>query len=192
MAHLDLSDPRSPLIGNGRDETVHLAVEFEVLCDLAADRLHGTAVVVQLNLGHPGDESVGYPGGQPTTPERILTRKTPATHQIEPFLELVKQWGDIPGVVLPITIHGHNHLASGIREACRNRRSLSEIAFEAEHLNPWLVLVETGEDGIGPVCAAVVHYDELKIPPQGLKHRAHLLDQRLQALLLVINGHNNG
>src|SRR5205823_3261621 len=63
MAHLDLGDLRSCLVGERRQETMHLAVEAGLVEDLSPVRLEGAAIVVESHPSDSADEPVGDPRG---------------------------------------------------------------------------------------------------------------------------------
>jgi hypothetical protein len=61
----DLSDARTFPGGVDRDETVHLAIEADILEDLATVGLEGAAVIVQRHAQQGGDQPIGDDRGEP-------------------------------------------------------------------------------------------------------------------------------
>src|SRR3990172_11448892 len=96
-----------------------------------------------------------------TAPKWVPSRQTPAANQVEALFNLFKQRWNILGVVLPIAIHGNDNLALSVCQPCGDTRGLTEVALEAQHLEPGFRFVEAGKDAIRSVGAAIIHEDEL-------------------------------
>src|SRR3972149_7950911 len=123
---------------------------------------------------------MGYSRREPAAPKRVPSRRTPAADQVEALFKLFKQRRNIRGVVSPRAVHGNDNLALSVCQPCGNRRGLTEVALEAQHLEPGFRFVEAGKDAIRSVGAAVIHEDELVALSQRVQHGAYLVDQRLQ------------
>ncbi len=95
-----LGAARPAPMGENRDESVHFAVELQLLSNLAADHLEGAAEVVDRKAGHARNQPIRDDRRQPATHEFILPVLPPAVHEIVALGELVEHHRDVGGIVL--------------------------------------------------------------------------------------------
>jgi hypothetical protein len=187
----DLRDLRPELVRERRQEAVHLAVEPRFVDDLGAVGLQRAAVVVQANPGHTPDQPVGC-AGRHAARCPVLTVLTPAADDVIALVDLLEQTRDVAGVVLQIPVHQNDHVSRGVVEACRQGGRLPEIAPELDELESRIAGAEGGGALEGGVAAPVVDHDDLVGLARPLQHRGQSLVERRDALLLVVDGDDDG
>ena len=89
--------------GQHRHEAVQLAVEPNFVHHLAAKRLQAAIVVVQMDARQVADQPVEHARRQHLVP-RIVPLVLPAAHDVEAFVELGQQAGDLGRVVLQVAV----------------------------------------------------------------------------------------
>jgi hypothetical protein len=131
----DLNLPYSePLpAGNGRNEAVQLAVQFEFLDNLPAVSFHATVEVVNLDARDKRDDQVEEPGGY-SLQKGVLPVLLPARDQIEPFLQSFQNLGNLFRDILKVGIKGDNCLSLRCLESCSQGRRLAEVFAEPDDL----------------------------------------------------------
>src|SRR4029077_8712368 len=130
MIDLELRNPGAALIGNGRNEAMHFAVELQVFSDISPHRLQSASVIVGFNLRRPRDKEVGNHGRQTSTEKGILPVGAPTTHKIVAFFQFPKQSGDILWIILRVTVHENDDVTLTVRKTRRDGGRLTKIALE--------------------------------------------------------------
>src|ERR1700727_1291216 len=113
----DFADAGAVTRGEGGDEAVHLAVERDVLDDLAAVGLEGGAEVVDIDSAESGHEPVGAAGRNAAEEEVVSALGTPTADDVVALFELGEEVWDLVGRVLEVAVHGKDELALGVVEA---------------------------------------------------------------------------
>ena len=104
----NLADGGSVPAGQSRDETMHLAVEGDILDDLAAVGLEGCAEVVDVDTGEGGHELVCGAGGDAAHEEVVAALVSPATNDIVALFQFGEEARNFVGIVLQIAVHGED------------------------------------------------------------------------------------
>ena len=115
-----------------RDEAVHLAIERDVLDDLAAIGLEGGAKVVNIDAGELCHEPIGAARGDAAHDEVVNAFLAPSGDDVVALFELFDEGGDVVRVVLQVAVHGEDELAGGMIETGGQRRGLAEVAAQLD------------------------------------------------------------
>ncbi len=198
VVHLHLQHARARRARHRRQEAVLLGVDRQVLDDLAAEGLERAAGVVHRRAGHPGDQAVGGPGGNAPQEEAVVAPPPPAGDDVEALFQGGHHARDVGRIVLQVAVQRDHHLPVGAVEARGQRRGLTGVAAEADHMNARVARAQRQHRGQAPVGRAVVHQDQLPAGGRAraiafaVQRRADLLVQHGQALLLVEHGDDDG
>jgi hypothetical protein len=171
---------------------MHLAVQFHALEHVALVRFQRTAVIVQVHAGDARDQAVGEATGQVALDRVVLAVLAPAGHDVEAFVDLCQQFGDVFRIVLQVAIHRHDDVAAGMVHARHHRRGLPVVAPEMHDGNAPVAASQIIQQGRRTIGAAVVDQHQFPGPAELGHGRAHLLVQRGDVLLFVVDGHRNG
>ena len=163
VVHDDLGDLEASLVGQDGDEAVELAVERDLVEDLAAIGLEAAVVVVELAAGQAADEPVEDPAGADLVPG-VVPGPLPAADDVVPFVELGQEPGDLGRVVLEVAVEGEDDRALRRPEARRERRGLAEVAAEPDAPDPRVGRDRVPDHPPRAVAAAVVDEEELGRP----------------------------
>ncbi len=171
---------------------MHLAVEGNVLDDLAAVGLEGGAEVVDVDAAEDRHEPVGGARRDAAEEEVVATLRAPAADDVVALFELGEEVGDLVGVVLEIAVHGEDVVALGVVEAGGEGGGLAEVAAELDDEDAAVYGSDLFEEAIGAVAGAIVDEDQF----EGF---ADLLHDGLEAvvecgdvLFFVVEGHDDG
>src|SRR5580658_11184650 len=149
------ADGRAVPAGEGGDEAVHLAVERNVLDDLAAVGLEGGAEVVDVDAGELRHHPVGNERGNTAEHEVVGTLGAPSADDVVALFELGEEARNLAGVVLQVAVHGDDELAGGVVEAGGERRGLPEVAAKLYDKDSRIDRSDLLEQPVGAVARAV-------------------------------------
>ena len=196
MGHHALADavgvrhPRHP----HRDEAVHLTEQVHSLDDRGPVDLEAAPVVVQLDPGDPGDESVGDARGDLAQDQGVLAVLAPPLEQVQVAgEEFIHQAGDVRRVVLEVAVQGGDQVPAGGVEARLHGGGLAEVAPQADdpHMGP-VAGGGLAQPRRGPVAAAVVHADQLPGPAVARQALMHTGQERGNIVRLLVEGDDDG
>ncbi len=153
---------------------MHLAIQRNIVDDLAAVGFEGCAEVVNVHTRKLGHQPVGASRRNPSHNEVVDPFLPPSRNDVIPLLELLKESGNVIGIVLQIAIHGQNELARGVIESGGKRRGLAKIPAQLHHQHAAVDRGYLFQQLVRPVARSVVHKHQLKRVP-------HLLHHLLQA-----------
>ena len=111
----------------------------------------------------------------------------PSAGDVEAFVDLLQQRGDVFRGMLQIAIHGDDDVAFGFVKAGRERRCLAEIAAQANHLEVPIGLHQIGEQLKASVGRRVVDEKNFVRALQLLQHRREAVVEREDGVLLIVN-----
>ena len=171
---------------------MHLAVEPDLLDDIAVVDLERAAVVVEVDPRDVGDHLVGDHRGQAAAEELVLAVDAPAADDVVAFLGLGDKGGDVGRIVLEVGVHGDDPLASRHPKARREGRRLAEITPKANHLQPRVFLVIPLEQLEAAVAAPVVDDDHLIRPTIGFEGLGQPVVEFRDGFFLVEQGNDDG
>src|ERR1700722_4093464 len=114
--------------GERGDEAMHLAVERNVLDDLAAIGLEGGAEVVDRDAAERGHQPVRDEGGDAAEEEVVAALTAPSADHVVALFELGEEPGNLVGVVLQVAVHGQDEVALRMVEAGGKGGGLAEVA----------------------------------------------------------------
>ncbi len=153
--------------------------------------LEPTAHIVDLYPGHQGDEPVYYPGRQDPAEVVLLSLPAPATYRLVSLPEHLQKSGDVPGIILPVTVHGDDPISLGELISGRKGGRLPEVAVKLHHPHGPIPLRYLLEELPRPVGATIVHEDDLVPQPQPLHHLLELVVKELHISFLVVHGYGH-
>src|ERR1039458_3348068 len=192
VADGNLADGSAIQAGQGGNEAMHLAVERNVVNDLAAIGLEGGAEIMDIDPGEFGHQPVCAARGNAAQDEIVDAVLAPPGDDVVSLIELFYQGGNVVGDVLPVASHGQDELDRGMVEACGQSRGLAKVAAQLDHKDAAVDCGNFFEELVGAVLGTVVNKHHLK----AVAHLFHyLLQTGIQdgdVLLFVVKGHNNG
>ncbi len=156
----DFGDFGAGHVREGGDETVVVAVEGDVVEEVAAIGFEGGAEVVNIDAGDFADEEVGELGGDAAEEEAIDPFFSPAGDDVVAFVDFGDELGELVGVVLEVAIHGNDDVAAGVIEAGGECGGLAEVAAEVDDEDVGVGFGELAEAGVGVVLGAIVDVDD--------------------------------
>ena len=116
------------------------------------------AAVMYIVLDDYGTEKIG-PFGNDSFHETVLTFFSPSRYAIiSMFFQVLDKAGDLFGIVLKISVHGHDVLVAGSLDPGVQGSSLAEFSPQAD-IFYWR---ETADDLPGLVGGAVIHNNDFK------------------------------
>ena len=174
MADDDFGDFCAVPFGVDGEEAVHFAVEADAFDDFAAVGFERAAEVVEAHAAEPGDEFVGHDAGGIAFEGVVLPVFAPAADDVEAFVELGEEEGDVFGVVLEVAIHGDDDVAFCKIEPCHHGGGLAVVAAEVDDFHAVVFGGDFIEQLVGAIAGAVVHEDEFPRLRDFLHRAAHL------------------
>src|SRR5215217_1797889 len=190
VVHGHFRDAEAAVVREHRQVAMQLAVDVQVLDDLAAVDLEPAVHVVEPHAGHEPRHPVEDPRQRAARP-RIAPTGLPARYEVVALLELREQARDLCRVVLEVGIHRHDGVAAGMRESGCERRGFAEVAPEAYDPDRVALRAQSGQLGERAVCRPVVDEDDLPGAAERLECGADLREERSEARLLVVDGHDD-
>ncbi len=169
---------------------MHLRVQRNALDQAGAEGLERAAVVLDRHARHVADQPVGDARGNLARDQLVLAVVAPADDQVEAGVDLLEQQRDIGRVVLQVAVHGDEHVAVRVLDACGHRRSLAVVATELDDAQPRIALRDRGRDRDRVVPAAVIDEHHLERPAERSQRLHDRVVQRPNALLLVVERHD--
>ena len=130
---------------------MHLAVERNVLDDLAAVGLEGGSEIVDLHAAECCHKPVCNEGRDAAKDKIIAALTAPSADNVVAFFELGQETGDLVGVVLQVSIHCQNEVTLRMVEAGGKGRGLSEVAAQFDDQHAAVHSSDLFEETIGPV-----------------------------------------
>ena len=190
--HFD--DLGAELCGERRNETVQLAVDFDVADAFAAVNLERAAVIVEVDAGHARNQAVGDHRGQLAVDVSVLAVFAPAGNDVDfrPLIEHVQQAGNVGRVVLQIAVEGDDHGAGCRVEAGLHRRRLAVVANQVKRVQPGAGGGELFQQRGGSVGRAIIDANQLPGAAGGFHRLADPAQKLCQIFFLVVNRNNNG
>ena len=158
----NLADTGAVPGGEGGNKAMHLAVERDVLDDLAAIGLEGGAEVVDVDVAEDRHEPVGRARGNAAHDEVVAAMLAPATDDVVAFFQFGEEVGDLVGVVLEIAVHGEDEVALGVVEAGGEGGGLAEVAAELDDENPTVDGGDFFKQAVGAVAGSIVDEDQFE------------------------------
>ena len=188
----DLADAGAVPGGEGRDEAVHLAVEGNVLDDLAAVGLEGGAEVVDVDAAEDRHEPVGDARGNAAEEEVVAALLAPAADDVVALFELGEEVGDLVGVVLQVAVHGEDEVALGVVEAGGEGGGLAEVAAELDDEDAAVDGSDLFKQAVGAVAGAIVDEDQLEGFADLLHDGLEAVVERGDVLFFVVERNDDG
>ncbi len=134
MLHLDFSHAVTTPVGHYRYETVELAVQLQmtILNQFVPVGFETIIDVMQVNAGHFADHTI-EDARREGFRKWIKTRVFPTRNQVIPLIEFGQEIWNLSRVILQVTIHGKNDLATTATETGYERWCLAKILAESNH-----------------------------------------------------------
>ncbi len=187
-----LADARAIPARKRRNEAVHLAVERNVLDDLAAVRLEGGAEVVNIHAGELRHHPVGDARRHAAQHEVVSTLSAPSADDVVTLFQLGEKARDLAGVVLQVAVHSDDEFAGCVIKAGCQRRGLAEVAPQFDDEDARIDRSDLLEKTVRAVARAVVDEDQLEAGLYVLHHVLHAVVKPRDALLFVMEGNDDG
>ncbi len=140
---------------------MQLAVKIHVAQHLGAICLEGGSEVAQFHAGSFRHHPVGDARRDFAQKGIIHAMLTPSAGDVEAFIDLGEQRRNILGRVLQIAIHRDDDVALRFVESRGERRGLSEVAAQADYLEPSIGLHQIREQLETAIRGSVVHEQNL-------------------------------
>ena len=190
--HLFADLVEAGILGQIRDVTVHLAVDFDVLHHVAAVGFEAAIEVVQVvnarDFACRGVEELGGNG----LGEGVVAFLFVARHEVVALVnDHAVEGGNLVGRVLQVGVHGDNHVALGLVEAAIEGRTLAVVASELDAVHVPVLACEPLDDLPGAVGGAVVDEDNFVGVAVGGHHAPYPGVEFGQGLVLIVERHNN-
>ena len=136
---------------------------------------------------HAADEPVRRPRRE-TSEESVLTVAAPSADNVVTLVQLLEKPCDVCRVVLEIAVHWNDDLSAGVVEPGAECCRLPVVPAELDEPQSRLRSGESRQPGIGLVSTPVVDGDHLPRPAELLESLDGCLAERLDVLLLVVDG----
>src|SRR5262245_31804786 len=159
MCDGNLGDAEAALMREDGDEAMQLAVELDVVEQLAAVRLEAAVDVVQLDASGRADHAVEDARRKRLGP-RVQARILPPGNEIVAFVELLEEAPDLRRIVLQIGVHREDDLATRHLESGDECGRLAKVAPETDDVDSRIALMQRAQLLEGAVPAAVVDKDD--------------------------------
>src|SRR4029078_4950478 len=121
----------------------------------------------------------------------IFAVLAPAAHDVGPCLDPADHLRQITRIVLKVTVGRRDQAPSGVLDAGRKRRRLSEIPPEPDNAPPWVALLVPAEALEAVVGAAIIDDEHLVAPPPPLERVRDVAVQLVDVRRLVPNRNDN-
>jgi len=164
---------------------VELAVDVELLHDLAAVGLETTVVIVKAHPCRSAHGGVPDAARQHFVP-RVVAPALPSAHQVAAAIQGLQEAGDLRRVILEIGVHRDDDFPAGSPEARIEGRGLAEVPAEADPANPPVGLSLSADRLPSAVRAPVVDEDDLDIQFLGVGDGRDLPAELREAGLFVL------
>jgi len=179
------------LLGQYRNETVHLAVDFDRLDDLAAVGFQAAVEVVKPDSRHGAGRPVEKLAG-PAFADRIVALLLPARNQIVSLFEdHPAQFGNLVGRILQVGVHRDDDLPFRSRKTAVQGRGFAVVTGEPDAPHRRILLFEGFDDAPRIVGRTVVHQDNFVGIAVLRRHAVDPCDQFGQRFRLVVERHYN-
>ena len=188
----DFADAGAIPGGEGRDEAMHLAVQGNVVDDLAAIGLEGRPEVVNVDARELRHQPVRAPRGNAPHHEVVDALPAPSADNVVPFFQLFQKQRDLARVVLQIAVHGEDELAFGVIEPGCQRRGLAEVAPQLHYEDAAVDGGNLFQQPAGAVVGAVIHKHQLEGIADMLHHLFQTVVERGDVLLFVMERNDDG
>ena len=187
-----LADAAEPgLLGQERNEAVHLAVDLDGLHHLAAVGFQPAVEIVEPDArrgpGRPIEEFAG-----PAFADRVVAFLFPPRDQIVALFEdHAAQFGDFVGRILQVGVHRNDDLAFRSRESAVEGRGLAVVARETDAPDGRILRLEPFDLLPRAVRRTVVDQNKLVRKPVFAHHAVDPCRQFGQGLRLVVERHDD-
>ena len=125
--------PVSHRLSQQRREPVHVAVQPQIPRHQPPVCLEPAVHVVQLHPARPPDHEV-KDAGRRHLPDRILAILLPSRYQVVAFVQFFKKAWNLFRIVLQVAVHRKHNVAPAKSESGSQRRGLSEVSLETNHV----------------------------------------------------------
>ena len=159
------------LVGQRRDEGVHLVALVDQLHHVAAVGAHHAALVGHHDAREAAAQPVHRARG-PAAPGRVVAVAADRADVVVALVHRGQQQVDVFGRVLQVGVERDDALAAAMLEAGQDGAVLAEVAVEQDHprdIGPALELL--GQQRRRAVAAAVVDEDDFVGDPQRIERR---------------------
>ena len=143
----NLANARAFPSGIDRDESVHFAIEADILDDIATIGFQRAPEVMKMNTEKPRDQKICRDRRQTPREHAIIALLAPAGYDIIAFGHLGQEVGDVGRIVLAVRIHGNDDVAGTMLNCGHERRRLAIVAAQMNDPDARIVLRELVELG---------------------------------------------
>src|SRR6185312_914242 len=139
----------------------------------------------------PADEPIGYPRRHLSEQQLVLPLPPPTAYEVVTLIQLGNQGGNVPRVVLEVSIQRDNNPSPGMVKAGHHGCGLSHVAAQPKSPHPGICRRRLNLDP-GIVSAAVIYQDHLEYAGIRLQRLEDPVHQRAHVLRLVEERSNHG
>ena len=169
-----------------------LAIERNLLQNVAAIGLKSRAEVVDVNAAQLGHHPVGDAGWNTPHPEIVDADFAPSADDVVAGGNLFQEQRNVGGIVLQVAIHGDDVLAAGMIETCGQAGGLAEVAAQFDDRHAAVHSGDLAQHGEGVVVRAIVHQNHLECLAAGFHHRFQAVVEVGDIFLLVMQRYDDG
>jgi hypothetical protein len=191
VVDLDLADAGAGAVGEHGDEAVHLAVEAQLVGDLAAVDLQRAAEIADGRPGDLADHVVRDLRGDLPQDHAVLAVLPPPGDEVVPVVEHLHHRGDVPRVVLHVGVHRDDDGRRHVAQARVERGGLAGVAAKEDALEVGPLGRELLQQLPRAIVARVVDGDDFERLAPLLHHLVDFVEEGLDVLDLVVDGEND-
>src|SRR3569833_2005468 len=192
VLHFDLRDLRSRDGSHGGNEAMHFRIQRNLFDETGPVGLERAAVILDRHSGDFGNQGIGDTRRDLARDQLVLPVEAPADDDVVTLVDLAQQRTYIRGIVLQITIHGHDYIAARLGNACRHRWCLSIVAAELYETDPRIGPCDLVRNPHGRIAAAVIDKHDLERDTERGNCVCDRPIERTETLLLVIERYDDG
>ena len=114
------------------NEAVQLAIQRNLIDDLAAIRFEGSSEIVDIHAAEFRHQPVGAARWKSAHYEIIDALFAPTAHDVVPFADLLQKYWNVVRIVLQIAIHGNDVLTGSVIESCSQSGGLTKVSTQLD------------------------------------------------------------
>ena len=186
-----LANPGAVKARQCRNEAVQFPVQVHVLQHFRPVSLERRPEVPQIHARRLRHQPVRHARRNLARDRVIYPLLAPARSDVVAFVHLCQQRRNVFRSMLQVAIHRDNHVALGLMEARRQRRRLSEIPPQPDHLQRPVRLHQIRQQFQAAVRRRIVHEHDLVRSVNSYKHRRQAVIERQDGRFFVMDGDDN-
>jgi len=192
VADGNFADRRTVPRRQRRDEAVQLAVERDLLQNVAAISLECGTEIVDIDTGNFGHHPIGNAAGNAAHPEIVDAILAPSADDIVAGGDFFQEHRNVGGIVLQVAIHSDDVFPAGVVESGGESGGLAEVAAQFDDRDAAVNRRDLPQHGEGVIARSVVDQNDFEALPVRLHNRLQAVVEVGDVLLLVVQRDDNG